>query len=65
MKGHNIREIKRSKWEKEMYIKLYEQKLENERAKRITWILNIAAFTIVLLGILGVMFINYKFDYLL
>jgi len=58
MKGNNVRKIQRNKWEQEMYEKLYQQKLEDERTQKITRMLEYVCMVVIALGIIGVFIIN-------
>jgi len=64
MKGHNVKEVKRSKWEQEMYETLYEQKLENERIKKSTRMLEYVCMVVIGIAIVLIFLMNRANGYL-
>lgn len=60
MKGENINQD-RSNWEVEVFKILYEQKLEDERIRRTTRILEYACVVLITLVIIAVLFINFGY----
>jgi len=64
MKGHNVRKIQRNKWEQEMYEKLYEQKLEDERIRKSTIMLEYVCMVVIGLAIILIFLMNKANGYL-
>lgn len=64
MKGYNINESDRSKWEHEVYIKLHEQNIEDTRIIKTTKMLEYICMIILTLGIVGIFLMNRANGYL-